>query len=227
VRTCVLVPVALLAGACTAGGSDNNVAAERNLASIMNNLPPAPCPEEELSCGKQRPVVSDGTTRFVNDNMSLSGVFPAGSQVCLTRSGDEPRGFFAIYGAPPSCAERPERPPRFIVLSAMFNAAFYVRAEEILGGDCRPLSAETQRRLGAPLAMPGFRTLLCETRSTGGSIEISMNFLGGPWWEGETPGSRRRKVVYVFILNTTPDHFDEDLARFRRVLASVRIATRD
>jgi len=222
-----LLGIALLAGACTTSGAEDNSATQANLSTIMNAVPPADCPEEELSCGKQRPVVSDGVTRFRNEDMYLSAIFPAGSQVCMTRSGDTPRGFFAVYGAPPGCPERPERPPRFIVLSAMFNAAFYVRAEEILGGDCRPLSAETERRLGAPLAMHGLRTLVCETRSAGGSIEISMNFLGGPWWEGETPGSRRRKVVYVFILNTTPDHFDEDLARFRQVLASVRIATLD
>jgi hypothetical protein len=193
----------------------------------MNNLPPAPCPEEELSCGKQRPVVSDGTTRFVNDNMSLSGVFPAGSQVCLTRSGDEPRGFFAIYGAPPSCAERPERPPRFIVLNSMFNALFYAEVEQVLGGDCAPLSSETRRRLGAPLAMPGFRTVLCETRGPNGILEISINFLGGPWVHVDELRSRRRQVVYMFTLGTTTDHFDEDVARFRRVLASVRIAPRD
>jgi hypothetical protein len=38
---------------------------------------------------------------------------------------------------------------------------------------------------------------------------------------------RRRTVIYAFSLGTTPDHFDEDLARFRQVLASVRIATRN
>jgi hypothetical protein len=159
--------------------------------------------------------------------MSLSVVFPAGSPVCMTRSGYTPRGFFAVYGAPPACPERPERPPRFIVLNSMYNAVFHETIEDAAQG-CDPLSDETQQRLsGVPLAMPGFKTLVCETHGPAGAIEIILNFLGGPWQEGDTPRSRVRTVIYDFEFGTTPDHFDEDLARFRRVLASVRIATRD
>jgi hypothetical protein len=158
-----IVLLAVLAGACTAatdnGANETNAAAARtvNLASETD------CPAEELSCGRQRPVVSDGVTRFRNDNMYLSVVFPAGSQVCMTRSGDSPRGFFAVYGAPPGCPERPERPPRFIVLNTMFNANFHERAEDIAGLVCDPVSPETRRRrAAAPLALPRVRTQGCE-----------------------------------------------------------------
>lgn len=222
-----LFGIALLAGACTASGPENNAANQINLNAIMNALPPADCPEEELSCGKQRPVVSDGVTRFRNEDMYLSVVFPAGSQVCMTRSGDTPRGFFAIYGAAPGCQEPPRRPPRFIVLNTMYNAVFYETIGDAVE-DCDPLSAETRQRLGGvPLVRPGFKILACETRGPAGAIEIHLNFLGGPWQEGETPRSRVRTVIYYFTFGTTPDHFDEDVARFRRVLASVRIATRN
>lgn len=226
-RRGAILLLTVLASACTATGPENEMATPRNLSAIMNDLPPADCSEEELSCGKQRPVVSDGVTRFRNEDMYLSAVFPAGSQVCLTRSGDSPRGFFAVYGAPPGCPELPERPPRFIVINSMYNATFHATVEEASGVDCDLLSAETRRRLGGvPLAMPGFRTMVCETHGPAGAIEISLNFLGGPWQRVDELRDRRRTVIYTASVGTTPDHFDEDLARFRRVLASVRIETR-
>lgn len=238
-RVGAVVLLAMLTGACQGAVPDNApgnqpravaaAPAPAAAARPADNVAVArDCPDyARLYCGHQRPVVSDGRTAFRNPDMFLSAVFPAGSHVCMTRSGWTPRGFFAVYGAPPGCPERPERPPRFIVLNAIYNAAFDQRIEDAVQG-CDPLSAETQRRLsGAPLAMSGFKTLVCETHGPAGAIEITLNFLGGPWQEGDTPRSRVRSIIYDFHLGTKPDHFDEDLARFRQVLASVRIATRD
>lgn len=227
----VAIGIVALLSACTArGDNSSNDANVANGAKAANeaNLAVPDCPTEELSCGRQRPVRSDGVTRFRNEDMYLSAVFPAGDQVCMTRSGDTPRGFFAVYDAPPACPEPPQRSPRFIVLHSMFNATFHADVEDAPDGACAPVTAGTRRRLGGTtLAMPGFRAVLCEAPRDGGATEISLHFLGGPWQEGEMPGSRVRAVIYYFSFGTTPDHFDEDLARFRRVLASVRIATRD
>lgn len=214
--------VLFLLSACGGGLGNEAGNASGNMASLANATD---CPEDDLSCGRQRPEVSDGVTRFSNDNMYFSAIFPAGSQVCLTRWGTAPHGFFVVYGTTQRCPERPERPWRYIVLDASYNAPFYERVEDSLGGPCTPPSAGHRQRLsGLGSVFLGVPILLCETHGPGGNFEIGMHFLSGPLWDR---GSRLRKAIYDFSLGTSEATFDEDLARFRRVLASVRIATRD
>jgi hypothetical protein len=75
----------VLLSACAAGsGNKANDAGMANGADAANLALPD-CPEERLSCGKQRPVVSDGVTRFRNEDLYLRAVFPSGEQVCFTR----------------------------------------------------------------------------------------------------------------------------------------------
>jgi hypothetical protein len=215
--------------ACS-GGSGNN-AAGRNAAAAPR--PPtydwaafADCPPDNLMCGRRRPVISDGVTLFANEGMYLSMVFPAGSQVCMAHSGQEPRGFFAVYGGAPGCLDEQLRPDRGIKLFAMPNDLYRETAEETQISDCTPPAPDLQRRLAnAPLAVRGFGAMICERRMYPGMIDIELTFLGGPWWD--SPAGVRRRAVYIITLNTTDAHLDEDLARFRQVLASVRIATRD
>lgn len=182
------------------------------------------CPAEQLSCGLQRPVRSDGATPFENADMGLKVVFPAGSQVCLTRSGDAARGFFASYaGGPPACEEPPQQPPRFITLNTSWNALFHPTLEAA-NPDCRPLSTELRRRLGEPLAFPGQRSLVCDTTRRAGTIEITVNALTGRRQSDDgTAETRAPTTEYFAVFGSTPDHLDEDLARFRRVLATTEM----
>lgn len=186
----------------------------------------APCPPEQLSCGRQQPVVSDGVRRFWNEDFWLGVTFPRGSRVCLIRSGDAPHGFFARYGQVQDCAERPERGPEFIAIYAEHNALFETSLRAIAPADCGPLSAAVRRRLAAGgLSFPNYRSMACETTVHGGAIEISVHTLAGPWQRaGSVPG-RSRAGIYFATLGTTPARLDADLARFRQVLGSVRISS--
>lgn len=181
-----------------------------------------PCPPEQLSCGLQTPVRSDGVTPFTNRDMGLTAVFPAGDPVCLARSGDTPRGFFVNYGDGQGCAERPERGPRFITLYADYNSSFEPSAAQALPEDCHPLSDALKRRLEGALAIPGHASAACQRPAAEGAVEVMIYAMAGET-EGETPGSRVPAVVYFADFGTTRAHFDEDLARFRSVLAGVRL----
>jgi hypothetical protein len=183
------------------------------------------CPPEELSCGLQKPVLSDGVRRFENENYGLRMTFPRGSAVCMTRSGNAPHGFFAAYGSEPSCAERPERRPRFISVYAEFNALFYTSIAEALPDGCGPLSDAVRRQLESrELAFPGHRSATCQTPSGGGNVEISVYTLAGPWDEsGPPPAVRSRSIVFSATLGTTPARLGADVARFREVLRSIQI----
>ena len=174
----VLLLPAALAAACSQPASNAVPEAANAVNAAAPTLPD--CLETQLSCGRQRPIVSDGVTPFVNENYYLAMVFPRGSQVCATRSGDAPHGFFAVYGAPPGCPERPNRPPRFITLYAEYNALFITELSEIMPDSCRPLAADTRRRLSGPgLSFPGSPSILCETRAASNRFEISVYTLAG------------------------------------------------
>lgn len=195
------------------------------VAALMPATPTsADCPERQLSCGRQRPVVSDGVHPFENAEVGLRVTFPRGSAVCMARSGDAPRGFFAIYGPGPTCAERPERPAGFISMNVSFNALFYTRLEQATG-DCGPLSADMRWRLGSRgLPFPGYRSMVCQSYdSKSGMVELSVHALAGPWQDFGPTRPKSRMAIYVAAMGTTPARLDADLARFRRVLAGTRI----
>lgn len=179
------------------------------------------CPPEQLSCGKQVPVVSDGMRPFENHEMGLTAIFPAGSRVCLSRSGDAARGFYAWYGAAATgCPERGDIAATSMGLSSAFNASFDRTLVQAAPRDCRPLSANLTRRLrGAPLAIPGHRFRACQSAGPGGGVEITLYALAGkPLIEEDAPG-----VVYFAFLRTPSDPRDQDLAMFRTFLRQLQI----
>ena len=67
--------------------------------------PPPDCPEEMLSCGKQKPVISNGVEPFDNENYEIRAYVPRGDRVCLSRSGEAPHGFYAAYETARPCEE--------------------------------------------------------------------------------------------------------------------------
>jgi hypothetical protein len=181
---------------------------------------PAPCRSEQLSCGRQRPVPSDGVHPFINEDMGLRAVFEKGSGVCLARSGDAARGFYAHYGAETDCSERGARPPAFIGLYASWNSSDYASLGEAVP-DCRPLSPAVARNLeGETLAFPGILSLACQRQEQPGRIEIAVNALAGRRNGGDADGPPA--TLYTAILGTRPERLEEDLARFRTFLGNVR-----
>ncbi|HEX8191959.1 MAG TPA: hypothetical protein VF552_03585 [Allosphingosinicella sp.] len=208
------------AGGCTEAPRARD--ADRTETAATAAARPRPCPADQLSCGRQRPVISDGRAPFANDEFGLRIVFPAGSHVCLTRSGDAPRGFFAIYEGPASCEEPPARPLRAVTVNLSWNALDHPTLEAALEGRCTAPSAQMLRQLGPrPLAIPGLESRLCEVARRGGGTELFVHSLLDIDPEREPdPGAPAAMIFAAF--GTDPAHFGEDLARFRAILATVR-----
>ena len=152
--------------------------------------------------------------------MGLSAVFPRGSRVCVGRSGDAPRGFYARYGTAAAGCEDANRPSAYMGIGSSFNALFYDRVEEATGS-CGPISTALKRRLGdESLDLPGHRSIACQ-RVDDEMIEIAVYALGGGNF-ADVPGEPPR-VIYWASLGTRPDRFDRDLAMFRTFLRRARI----
>lgn len=181
---------------------------------------PAPvCPEEELSCGRLRPIASDGVRPYVNTEMGVEAIFPRGDWVCLARSGDAPRGFYTWMGTDEPCSED-GNPPAFISIVTSFNSAFDPSIEAAFA-DCRPISPDMARHSGGALAFAGHHSLTCETTQRDGRIEIAVHALAGRI-EGASAGDPPA-VRYTASLGTTQDRLDTDLAVFRAFLRQMRI----
>jgi len=174
-------------GGCSPGAPADkgaNAAAPRSRPAAVEPGKAPPCTPEYLSCGMQTPIVSNGRRRFRNEEMGLSAVFPAGSRVCMSRSGDAARGFYAWYGTDETgCPERGDLPGAYMGIGSSFNAAFYPSLREAAGEDCRPPAGRVGRLLReAPLTIPGHRSLSCQRR--GERIEISIYAMTGRWPRG-------------------------------------------
>jgi hypothetical protein len=217
---------AALALASCSGEPGGGAAAANQAGAAVRTAPsvaPPPCPEEELSCGKQTPAVSDGTRRFVNEEMGLSVLFPAGSRVCMARSGDAPRGFYAWYGTDaPGCPERGDIEAVRMTLHGWWNALFHRDVGEAVGDWCKPPSPPIAKRLARrPLRFEGHESLVCEQPRPGGWTELHVIALAEP---SPSPGEPPR-AVYDASLQTRPERLDEDLESFRTFLAASRIGS--
>jgi hypothetical protein len=175
---------------------------------------------EELSCERQRPVVSDGR-RFENEEMGLSAVFPAGSRVCLARSGDAARGFYALYGGVPGC--RAEDFGAAMSLSSSFNSLFYRTAEEAAPDYCGGVGSDLQEAAGGPFTFPGHRSIACEELDHRGPITITVYALAGEPARGVP--ARAPAVIYFASIITRPGRAPADLRMFRAFLATAHIGT--
>src|SRR5437763_5456851 len=122
-------------------------------------VPPAgskECRAEELSCLKQHPIRSDGLHSFNNGDMGLSVVFPLGALVCMGRSGDAPRGFYAWLGVPTNCSERtPDDLPGYFGIYASYNSLEWTSPQQAFQS-CKAISPQLSRRLrGTKFGFPG------------------------------------------------------------------------
>ena len=207
--------------AATANGQGEQPAPRQAAAPARTEAPP--CPPEELSCGLQTPVVANGRRRFVNAEMGLSAVFPAGSRVCMSRSGNAARGFYAWYGTTePGCPERGDIAATSMGIGSSFNAAFFPSIRDVVGSDCRPLAGNVDRLLRqAPLAIPGHRSLTCQRPQEGEKIEIMVYAMTGRWPRDFNQDAPR--MIYWASLGTNAERLERDLRMFRTFLGNLRI----
>lgn len=219
-------------GACSSDARPQDDMQATNLAAASGEVLPArsadplACPPEQLSCGMRQPVVSDGVRPFRNREMGLQATFPAGSRVCLARSGDAPRGFYAHYGLTKAgCPESGEPPPAHMGIGSSFNAVFYRTLREA-AGECGPPSGTLGQMLrDQPLAIRGHETLACQSDEPDGRIELTLHAMAGTWPEDMSEDAPR--VLYWVSFGTTPDRLRDDLRTLRRFLRSVRIGLPD
>jgi hypothetical protein len=154
--------------------------------------------------------------------MALSAVFPAGSRVCMTRSGDAARGFYAWYGTHAAgCPERGDVAATRMSVDSSFNALDQ-RTPEEAAGTCRPVPLSlTGKSGGLRLAFRGASSLACMSALPGGWLEISVNALAG---RRSSASPRDAPIVlYTASLTTRPDRLGEDLPMFRAFLAQLQI----
>jgi hypothetical protein len=214
-RYCLVI--AALAGCSPDGGAPAQPRQRASAPAAPRRVAP-PCPPDHLSCGLQKPVRSDGIHRFVNGEMGVSAIFPPGSQVCLGRSGDAPRGFYAWYGARvQGCPERGDIPATAMGINTSFNALDYTSLRQA-AMNCDPLSGKVRRR-GGTLGFPGHRSLACQDLHRDGVIEITVYAMAGrSEWSPHAP-----EVIYFASLTTGPERLDRDLRMFRTFLGRLRI----
>lgn len=182
------------------------------------------CPAEQLSCGKQQPVVAAEGQIFVNEDMRLSAVFPAGSRVCMARSGDAARGFYSTYGLEvQGCPERGDLPATRMGINSIFNALDYPTVDAALADrECLALSPQLSRRLGAPnLRIGGHRTRICQSDEGGGWIGITLHALAGQ--RHGSPADNLPVAEYTAFLSTSPERFDQDIPMFLAFVDRLRI----
>jgi hypothetical protein len=208
------------------GANSANASVEVEAASATRAGPP-PCPAEELSCGLQKSVVSDGIRAFRNENMGLSALFPAGSNVCLSRSGDAPRGFYAFYGKPQlGCPEGDFESPATMGIGSSFNATFIRSLQDLPSGECLPLRGRVAELLpGEPLAIVGHRSLACQEERKGGRLQIRVHALAGR--RPDTLDEDAPIAIYWAFLATESNRLEHDLAMFQDFLRSLRIGQFD
>lgn len=218
---------AVILGSCSASDpAQENVATNRIAeVSVTNEDRAEPCPPEQLSCGRQHPITSDGVTAFRNEEMGIAALFPAGSQVCMSRSGDAPRGFYARYGTDePGCPEREDGDARttFMGIGSSFNPLFYRTLREAAGEDCQPPGDAVLRRLGRPpLAIAGHGSLVCQSMRPNGLIEISVYAMAGRWPDNDPEGVPY--AIYWASLGTREDRLEQDVRMFRTFLNRLHI----
>jgi hypothetical protein len=218
----VIAASTVVHGACAQSVRNELKASGEVQIALSPTTVPAPCPANELSCGLQTPVVSDGVLPFENHDMEIRAIFPAGSRVCLGRSGDEPRGFYAWYGTDETgCPERGDISARFMGISSSFNALSYVSLRQVAGRCRSPTGAISRQLRSVPLAIPGRRSLTGQTKGRRGEIEITVYAMAG------TPSYQEPKAaprtIYFATLGTLPERLVEDTRRFQVFLRDLRL----
>ena len=193
-----------------ANSQESRIAQNQGLKPLPASRPP-PCPPEQLSCGLQKPVVSDGVHPFVNEEMGLRVMFARGSQVCLTRSGDAARGFYTSLEPVEGCPERPNR-RAFISVDTMWNANFHPTPAEYWQ-DCLPPSGAVRQRLtSGALSFPGHRSITCQEMSDDGMIELSVHTLARENSGEDLPAELGTpSTAYTATLGTNLERLSEDL----------------
>lgn len=182
--------------------------------------PSAPCPEEELSCGKQRPVISDGRTPFINEEMQIQATFPKGSPVCMTRSGDAARGFYAVFDPEDMLCSEAGSIRSALTISSSWNAMDFAAPREAIYDNCKPLETKIAATIGNdPLAIPGLESVVCMDRKPNRTFSITVFALGN----SRQDGSGLNDTLYWAVISTTDAALAADVGRFREFLDTLAV----
>jgi hypothetical protein len=87
---------------------------------------------------------------------------------------------------------------------------------------CRPHEANTILDIPPGLAIAGHPSQSCRFRRPDGRIEVLVGMREGEW-RGRLCRSDIPITDYVARLETDPEHYEEDIARFRATLKTVRV----
>lgn len=176
------------------------------------------CPEHQMLCGMERPVVSDGGERFSNARWGLAMTFPAGRAVCTERrddnvQSDEARGFYAMIRDADIPCDIVD-PSRALGLAALKART----VDEARLEPCKPLSPAILRAFGGrPPRLAGHSGVACEEIANG-QIAVSVFAFARPRPETGAP-----TTLYEAWVLTDPAHLAEDARSFEAFLMTARI----
>jgi hypothetical protein len=179
------------------------------------------CPNWQLSCGKQKPVRSNGKDPFVNEDMQIRATFASGSEVCLTRSGDAARGFFVLLEPTRNrCSENPDRKSYFAI-DSNFNSSFHKTLIETTYRGCDPLPTAILAHASVrDFTIPHHRVLVCRDKASSGIGMVVYAVGGGTMDSGE---GLVEAIEYRATLGTTEQRAEQDVAAFRQFLGSLEL----
>jgi hypothetical protein len=177
------------------------------------------CPPDQIQCGMEQPVVSDGRRVFRNEKMGVAATFPASRPVCTSRGKDDhPRGFYAMMRAPdmPCDVLDDSRLMGVEVAQSGRSGCASLDAQSLL----RPLTPGTARLFRTPPKLGGAAAVACEAHRDD-DIQISIfAFAPPPADPGGSPGT-----LYEGYMVTTRAHLAEDVRSFEHFLEGVRIGS--
>jgi hypothetical protein len=150
--------------------------------------------------------------------MKISAVFPRGSQVCMSRSGDSPRGFYASYGKNGGKCREDRLSADASMGIGSVGAAYMDHPLLDIAAHCRPLSAHILTiPSGDSLTLLGGKSLTCQETKQDGSILITVHTLA------DSTDPADQGPLYWATLSTKPDRMSDDIAMFRRFLESLKL----
>jgi|GEM_PF-5597592 len=174
-----------------------------------------PCPAEQMRCGMEQPVVTDGRV-FRDARLGLAAAFPAGMPVCKswTEFSDEPLGFHAMYRPADIPCENTDQ-SRTLGLEIVTAGT----SRETLPPDCRPLPPASLQAFGGHVpSLPGHRSHICQETATDQIAIVVRTHASLPQANGQ-----EKATIYEAYLVTTEADLAEDARVFEAFLQTAKI----
>lgn len=162
-----------------------------------------------------------------NDEFGFEVMFPHGGEVCIARSGDHPRGFYAWYGSTEPACNTTHIDPSATVLGiyARYNTDFDDASSGRNELSCRDGSenvTDSPEFHGISIPRRAFVLCLARDRFDGVKLEIMTSYRPITYDDGELSN-----IIYYVYMTSNEDLFERNLDKFRYFVSSIRFIAID